>query len=66
LDIVNTAVRYIVVAFVFIGGAITLAGPQSVIGSLVKSADGTGEENTKNGLATVEKKAKKDSLQASI
>jgi len=39
LDIVNTAVRIIVVTFVFIGVALTLAGPKIVTGKNIASSD---------------------------
>ena len=39
MDMVNTAVRFLVLAFVFIGGAITLAGPQLVTGNNVDAPD---------------------------
>jgi len=57
---VNTAVRFLVLAFVFIGGAITLAGPQLVDGkNTVAAPEKTGEAATPNStkLTTSAKEA---------
>ncbi|TDJ41866.1 MAG: hypothetical protein E2O50_07070 [Gammaproteobacteria bacterium] len=63
MDIVNTAVRFIVLTFVFVAGAITLIGPQSGIGKDISAAQKTVPvENQNNTLTTsAEKPAKKES-----
>jgi hypothetical protein len=63
---VNTAVRLIVLAFVFIGGAITLAGPQLVTGQTVAMPDKPVAKKIPDGskLTTSSNSSNKDSVQA--
>ena len=58
MDLVNAAVRLIVVAFVFIGVAFTLAGPKLVTGNNIAAPDRPGvTAPTKNKLTTSTEKS---------
>jgi hypothetical protein len=53
VEIVSTAVRFIVLTFVFVAGAITLIGPQLGIGKDVSATQKTVPvENQNNNIAT--------------
>jgi len=58
LDLVNAAVRLIVVTFVFIGVAFTLAGPKLVAGTHIAAPDRPGViAPTNNKLTTSTEKS---------
>ena len=56
MDIVNTTVRFIVMAFVFVAGAITLAGPQSGISKNISAQKTEPAKIQKAKLTTSTKK----------
>jgi hypothetical protein len=62
LDVVSTAVRFIIVMFVFIAGAITLAGPQLGIDKNISTAKKVMpvETNDKNLKTSAHKPANKE------
>jgi hypothetical protein len=62
LDVVSTAVRFIIVMFVFIAGTITLAGPQLGIGKDISTAKKVMplETNDKNLRTSAQKPANKE------
>ena len=65
MDIVQSAVRFMVVGFVVAAGIVTIAGPQSDISKKLKTSEQI-EKNTSNSeLAISKKTVKKNTLQAS-
>jgi hypothetical protein len=65
LDIVHSAVRFIVVGFVFAAGIITLAGPQSDISKKLHATEQIEKKKAKSGLAISKRNIERDTLQAS-
>ena len=66
MDIVQSAVRFMVVGFVVAAGIVTIAGPQSDISKKLKTSEQTESNKSNSGLAISKKNVKQNSLQASI
>ena len=65
LDIVQSAVRFMVVGFVVAAGIITIAGPQSDISRKLKTSEQIEKNKSNSGLAISKKNVSKNILQAS-